>query len=283
MNDILDKFFKVSFGDTEKSVDKLNLNSEKGRKNFDLIVKNIIDENLQKVDRIEKNVKTINSNFDQKVAELQYKINKVVEKVRGAILTERGTSGAIYTTQIPINKQQISNKTTTQIKDEIAFGVPEDSEEYSNDLSLLSLKNLEFTELHLRALNKNSNDALENFIIEPKTQTSSPIEFKINLSGVIRTDSSLVLDLKTHGIIEVYKNGQLYKEKSLLKNIIVPVDINTVSVSIRSYPAVHKTTALSFNKIGYTELIYGEATYFESKNIDINKDFSQLVIDTCDN
>lgn len=283
MNDILNKFFKVSFGEPEKDISQLDINSERGRKNLDLIVKNLINENVDKVSRVEKNVKTINSNFDQKIAELQYKINKVVEKVRGAILTERGTSGAIYTTQIPINKQQISNKTTTQIKDGIAFGVPENSEEYSNDLSLLSLKNLEFTELHLRSLNKHSNDALENFIIEPKTQTSTPIEFKINLSGVIRTDSSLVLDLKTHGIIEVYKNGQLYQEKSLLKNVIIPVDINTTSIGIRSYPAVHKTTSLSFNKIGYTELIYGEATYFESKNIDINKDFSQLVIDTCDN
>ena len=153
MNDILNKFFKFFFGEPEKDISQLDINSEGGRKNLDLIVKNLINENVDKVSRVEKNVKTINSNFDQKIAELQYKINKVVEKVRGAILTERGTSGAIYTTQIPINKQQISNKTTTQIKDGIAFGVPENSEEYSNDLSLLSVKNLEFTELHLRSLN----------------------------------------------------------------------------------------------------------------------------------
>lgn len=283
MNKILNKFFEASFGKSDSDIKDINLNSEKGRKNIELNIKNLIQENIEKVSNTENNIKNINQEFDEKIAELQYKINKVVEKVRGAILTERGTSGAIYTTQIPINKQQISNKTTTKIRDGIAFGVPNDSEEYSGDLSLLTLKNLEFSDLNLRSINKFKDDTLDNFIIEPKTQHNIPIEFKINLTGVIRTDSSLVLDMKTHGIVEVYKNDQLITEKSLLKNIIVPVNINTTSVSIRSYPSIHRTTALSFNKIGYTELIYAEPTYFESKNIDINKEFSQLVIDTCDN
>ena len=140
MNEILNNFFKVSFGNNEEDISKVNINSEKGRKNLELIVNNLISDNVAKVSRVEENVKTINSNFDQKIAELQYKINKVVEKVRGAILTERGTSGAIYTTQIPINKQQISNKTTTQIKDGIAFGVPENSEEYSNKIGRASCR-----------------------------------------------------------------------------------------------------------------------------------------------
>lgn len=283
MSKIDDKFFQVSFGDKVEKIEKIDLQTEKGRKEFELLSLDVFENNSSMVKGILSNIEKTSTTLEEKVEELQYKINKTVEKVRGAILAERGTSGAIYTTQIPINRQQISTNTTTKIQDGIAFGVPENSEEISSELSLLQLRHLEFTNLYLNSLNKNSTDSLKDFSLSPKTQNSLPIEFKINLNGVIRTASSLVLELKTHGIIEVYKNGQLVNEKALVKNIIIPVDINTLTVSIRSYPSIHRTSSLSFNRIGYTELIYDSTTYFETKNININRDFSQVVVDTCDN
>lgn len=283
MNKIANKFFKASFGNKADRLEDVDLNTEKGRKELELISLDLFKTNQVMVKDINDNIEQTNNKLRDKIEELQYKINKTVEKVRGAILAERGTSGAIYTTQIPINRQQISTNTTTKIQDGIAFGVPENSEEFSSELSLLQLKNLEFDNLYLSSLNKYSNDALRDFTLAPKTQNNLPIEFKINLNGVIRTASSLVIELKTHGIIEIYKNGQLITEKSLIKNIIVPVDINTLAVSIRSYPSIHRTSGLTFNQIGYTELIYDSTTYFETKNININKDFNQIVIDTCDN
>lgn len=283
MNKIADKFFKASFGDETGEFYDSDLKTEKGRKQFELLSLGIISSNKESIMSIEKDIETLTGIFDKKMDEIQYKINRAVEKVRGAILAERGTSGAIYTTQIPINKQQITENTTTRIEGGIAFGVPQGEETVSSNLSLLQLKNLEFSNLYINSLNKFSSDNLEDFTIEPKTQTNMPIEFKINLNGVIRTTSSLVLELKNHGVVEVYRNGQLYTEKSLVKNIVVPIDINTLSVAIRSYPSVSKTSSLVFKRIGYTELIYDKATYFETKNITVNKDFSQIVIDTCDN
>ena len=284
MNNILETFFQKSLGvPLEEDINKFEVNTERGRKNIEVFFKRSFEKDRLVALNVANDIKEINETFDQKLKELQFKLTKVVEKVRGAILAERGTSGAIYTTQIPINKQQISNKTTTRIEDGIAFGVPRDSEEYAVELTPLKLKNLSFNDLSLKSLNKDSNETLENFSIEPKTQDNTPIEFSINLSGIIRTSSSLVFDMKSHGIVEVYKNGQLFTEKVLIKNIIIPVDINTTNVALRVYPSIHRTSGLHFNRIGYTELIYNEATYFESKDISINKSFSQMVVDTCDN
>lgn len=283
MSDINDKFFNLIFKDNEEKLENIDIQSEKGRQNLLLINNKLSEENLEFVNKIDSNIKNIEKTVENKLSEIQYKLLRVVEKVRGAVLAERGTSGAIFTTQIPINKQQITNNTTTKIKDGIAFGVPQDSEEYSSDLSLLSLKNLEFENLYVNSLNKYSTDALENFSIQTKTQTSIPIEFKINLNGVIRTASSLVIDMHSHSIAEVYHNGELFSEKKLIKTIIIPVDIKTSSVGLRIYPSIHRTNEVIFNKIGYTELIYNSPTYFETKNIQINKDLSQIVIDTCDN
>ena len=67
------------------------------------------------------------------------------------------------------------------------------------------------------------------------------------------------------------RNGELIIEKSLLKGIVVPVDIKTQTVTIRAYPSIHRTVSLFFKRIGYTELIYNTATYFETKNVSILK------------
>lgn len=283
MSKIESKFFNYTYGDSVETIADIDVKTEKGRKNFGLLVKNVFEDNYKKSEETKEIINNINIEVGEKTDKLQYKINKVVEKVRGAILAERGTSGAIYTTQVPINKQQISENTTTTIRDNIAFGIPQSVDNIATDITLLQLKTLEFKNLYLSSINKSSLDLLQDFVIQPKTQTSTPIEFKINLTGIVRTDSSLVLELKTHNIVEVYKNDIMIRDKELIKNIIIPIDISTLSISFRFYPSIHRMNTIEFNKIGYTELIYDRETIFESKNININRDLSQLVIDTCDN
>ena len=60
MNEILNNFFKVSFGNNEEDISKVDVNSEKGRRNLELIVNNLISDNVTKVSRVEENVKTNN-------------------------------------------------------------------------------------------------------------------------------------------------------------------------------------------------------------------------------
>lgn len=284
MSDIDNKFFSTSYGnEIATSITDVDVNSNKGRKELELLIKDKFEDNNKLVSETEDRLTYLNNTLKEEIDTLQYKINKVVEKVRGALIAERGTTGTIYTTQVPINKQQTTNNTTTRIEDNVAFGVPLNNEEYSSELTLLTLRSLSFTNLYVSSLNKQRTDTLENFVISPKLQTNIPTEFTINLTGIIRTSSSLILDMEEHGIIEVYKNGMLWKEKSLIKTLVIPVDINTNSIAIRSYPSIHRTNSLKFKKIGYTELIYDSTTIFESKNININKSLYQLAIDTCDN
>ena len=60
MNDILNNFFKVSFGGNKEDMSEVDVNSEKGRRNLELIVNNMISDNVYKVSKVEENVKTIN-------------------------------------------------------------------------------------------------------------------------------------------------------------------------------------------------------------------------------
>ena len=284
MSNLDSRFLKATYGDVSDHLVNIDLTSEKGREELYLISSNIIKEAKTQSELALKNNEIINSTIDQKIVELNYKIKNAIEKLRGAVLAERKTSGAIYTTQIPITKQQTTETTTAKIDQGIAFGISSsDANTADIEVNLLSLNSLNFDNLNLSKLNKNSNDKLQDFILSPKTQHSTPVELTVNLVGILRTDSSLLFEMSSHQIVEVYRNNELIMEKVLLKDIVIPVDITTRSVTIRAYPSIHRIVSLHFKRIGYTELIYNSATYFETKPININKDFYQIVVDTCDN
>lgn len=284
MSNIDQMFYRRTFKDelaTTEEISKISSEKDLQKLKYTLVqplsrTKHLLTDSEAALVRTKKLIST-------KLSELEHKISKVAEKVRGAVLAERGTSGAIYTTQIPINKQQTTEDTTTKIEGGIAFGVPQDSEEYANDLTLFKLKDMQLKSLTRFSINKESNDLLEDFIIHPYAQTNDPIEFHITLSGQIRTNSYVVLDPTDHILTEVYINGRLYDTKKLKRTVIIPVDNTTNSVGLRIYPTIHRTQGVLFKKIGFTELIYNEATLLVTKNITINKDLYQLVIDTCDN
>ena len=284
MNNLDNRFLKATYGEVTDSLQNVDLTTEKGREELYLLSNNIIKKAGEQSREALKNNEIINTTIDQKIIELNYKIKNTVEKLRGAVLAERGTSGAIYTTQIPITKQQTTETTTAKIEQGIAFGISSsDTNTAEIEVNLLTLSSLSFNNLNISKLNKVSSEKLQNFILSPKTQHSTPVEITVNLVGILRTDSSLLFEMNDHQIVEIYRNGELIVEKALLKDIVIPVDISTRTVTVRAYPSIHRTVSLYFKRIGYTELIYSAATYFETKNININKDFYQIVVDTCDN
>ena len=261
------KFLEATYGKVASNLVDINVETEKGREELTLLANNISYEAKVKSNNALENNKKLTSEIDDKILKLNYKIKSTVEKLRGAILSERRTSGAIYTTRIPITKQQTTSTTTAKIEQGIAFGVSSlDSDNNSDiEVTLLELRNLNFSNLNLTKINKISTDKLEDFILSPKTQHSLPIEITINLTGVLRTDSSLLFEMLNHQIVEVYRNEELIVEKTLLKDIIVPVNIGSRTVTIRAYPSIHRMVSLSFKRIGYTELIYSSDTYFETE------------------
>lgn len=280
---VRDKFFESSFSSIKTELKSLSLKSQREREAFKIKCKDYLEDAEKLLTSSEKDLFNLEGLIESELDYIQYRINNVVERVKGSILAERKASGAIYTTTIPINNEQKSEETTTKIQGGIAYGIPIVSNEVPSTLTLLKGKDLEFDNLLESSLNKDSTEVLKDFTIRPKIQHNLPIEFRINLSGLIRTAASLVIHLKSHGIIEVYKDGKLYIEKSLQRVIEIPVDNSTTSIGIRSYPSLHRVSTLHFNAIGFTEMIYSVDTTYVSKNIPINKEFSQLVIDTCDN
>lgn len=230
-----------------------------------------------------KNLELINEQLKLNVDRLNFKINQAVEKLRGAILVERNTTSTIYSTIIPITKQQTNiTNTTATISDNIIFGISE-SKIDRDTITALHLNNISFKNLNIKSLNKSSTDLLEDLIISNKTHNSLPFEFTIDVRGLLKGSTSIILGLKDFAILEVYKNNSLFREKTLSNYYNIPVDLDTQSITIRSYPTMHKSSDLNFDIIGLTEFIYQNSSTYETKQIPINKSLSNLVVDTCDN
>lgn len=233
--------------------------------------------------KTEVNLENLNERIDSDLDYLNYKISKAVEKLRGAILSERNTTSTIYSSIIPITEQEANQQTTTAtIKDNIVFGIS--SSNIENDLiTPLTLQNLSFKNLEIKTLNKKYTENLVNFNIGNKDHNSVPLEFTIDLRGLIKQASLLVLKLKDISILEIYINGNLIREKELNNYFNIPVDLDTQSVGVRAYPTLHKSSTLNFDILGISELIYQEESIFETKQIPVNRQLTNIVIDTCDN
>lgn len=232
-----------------------------------------------KVNNIYKNIDSINNRLEEDIGYLSNKIEKAVEKLRGAILVERNTTTAIYTTTIPLDTYN-TDTTTATIKDNIVFGIS-DSKVASELVTPLKRQDVSFKNLVIK--NLTNSEELKNIIISDKTTNNTPLEFSIDLRGRVQTTSSIILDLEDLAILEIYIDGNLYKEKTLDSYFNIPININNSSISFRSYPTIHKSSRLRFNVIGITGYTSKDASMYESKPLNINKNLSKIVIDTCDN
>lgn len=278
MNDYLEKIYKTDLNNV--SLSNINLNKDKDRKVLESFYKNKLISIKEDIEVIEKSNNEVKKLIEKDIPKIEFKINEVVEKLRGAILAERNTTSTIYSTIIPINKQYTdNNKTTARVEDSVIFGIS-DTKIDEDDITVLTLNNISFKNLNIKKLN---NNTLKNLTISNLTHNTLPFEFTINLNNLVSNDSAVILDLKDYAIIEIYINNNLYKEKSLVNYSSIPVNIETQTITIRSYPTIHKSTDLHINILGITDLIYQESTVFETKEIGINESLSTFVLDTCDN
>lgn len=285
--EILKELFSACY-DSEESFEKLYYEMDLTSYEFDreysrVLFKNKLTDIRQVNKETEDNLEMVSGRLEKDLDYLNFKITKAVQKLKGAILAERNTTSTIYTTIIPITEQETNNQTTTAtIKDNIVFGITS-----SNiDLDLvepLNLQNISLKGLEIKSINKTFTETLTDFEISNKNHNSVPVEFSIDLRGLIKESSLLVLKLKQVAILEVYINGNLYREKELNNYFSIPIDLDTQSIGIRSYPTLHKSSKLHFDMIGITGFLYQEESVFETKQIPINREFTDIVLDTCDN
>lgn len=278
------KFYELVFNSpAETSFEELDLTTLKGIEGLEERYNNLYKDTNSMVKDTDKTVSNLKQEFKQKLEEVQYKLSKTVEKVRGAVIAERGTSGAIYTTQQQITQQHITNNTTATIKGNIAYGVPKISDTELTNLNYLKASDILFNNANNFFINKEGNEELVNFTVSNKTQFKEVIELTINVTGKIKSNSNVVFNFSNHNIVEVYRDSDLFLEKSIKQVISVPIVSGTSYIKLRIHPSTHKSTNISFKSIGYTDLIYEKDTTIEFKDLSINKDFYQLVVDTCDN
>lgn len=285
IKDIKRKFYTSGFDveDIEITKDTDIVSSDKDRQGIQLIFEEKLGESIQNVKKTKENLDSISNTLTSNIDKLNYKINQAVEKLRGAILVERNTTSTIYSTIIPITTQQTNNTTTTAtISDNIIFGISDSTIDYET-ITPLVLSNISFKNLNIKSLNKKSTDVLQNFIMSNKTHNTLPFEFTIDVRGLLRGTTSIILGLKDYAIIEVYKDGGLFKDKALSNYFNIPVEVSTESITLRVYPTIHKSTDLHFDIIGMTEYIYQDSTIYETKQIPVNRALSNIVVDTCDN
>ena len=232
---------------------------------------------------IEKYNKNVSERLDSDINQFNFKIKKLVDKVKGAILVERNSTSTIFSTIIPINKQQMDEeKTTAEISEGVIFGISTKKVE-SKTVQPFTLSDLVFKNLRIKSLNKKSVDVLEDFEISDHIHNNTPFEISLDLRGKIKNDTQVILDLNQYAIIELYLDGVLFKLKSLSNYFSIPVNENTLNVGLRVYPSLHKSNTLSFKVFGRTDLIYQDEVVYESKQIPINQTLSHFVLDTCDN
>lgn len=283
MTNILNQYLKSAYKTEEIGQLDLNiidLNLERDRKTVERYFENKLDTIKVNNKIIEETNEKLIDLLSKDLSEMEYKISNIVNKIRGAILVERKTTSTIYSTIIPITKQYTNeNKTTATVQDDVIFGIS-DTKIDKDYINILNLNNISFKNLNIKKLNKNK---LENLTISNLNHNTLAFEFTINLGNLVNNNSALILDLKDYAILEVYTNNSLYKEKTLTNYLSIPIDSNTNTVTLRSYPTIHKSTDLHINLLGITEFIYQDQTVFETKDIAINESFSNMVLDTCDN
>lgn len=278
-NKVLDIYNTVAYGN---DIDPLSgdLNKEQDRKKIERYLSKKLDSINEDNKAIVKNNTTVTELLAQDIPKLEFKINKLVEKIKGAILVERKTTSTIYSTIIPITTQYTNTETTTAtVKENVIFGLSNTKIDYE-DINVLNISNIIFKNLNIKKL---SGSVLENLTISNLTHNTLPFEFTINLNNLVNSSSEIILDLANYAIIEIYKDNTLYREKELSNYFSIPVDKENDTVTIRSYPTMHKSTDLHINILGITDLIYQDSTIYESKDISIGESLSYLVLDTCDN
>ena len=275
-----DLYFEKIIGSSQKDLTCFDIFNKKDRENFRYKCVSKLDSIKRDVEETQKAHIEIERLISEDLPYLDKKINKVVDKIRGAILVERNTTSTIYSTIVPITQQYINTTTTTAtVKDNVIFGVS-DYKIAREDITALDFNSVTFDNLLIKKIN---NSYLKDINISNMTHNTLPFEFTINLDGKLSNNSILILDLKHNAIVDIYIDKVLYKEKELSNYFSIPVDLSVSNVTFRSYPTIHKSSDMYINILGISNLIYQDETVYESKNINIGERLSNLVLDTCDN
>lgn len=241
-----------------------------------------IDKLKEREDTISKAnniVKKIREKLPEDIINLTSELNEALVSLRKAIVGERNFAGYIYTTNIPLNKNYITENTTTKIVNNVVLGISE-KEKISENTSL-NISNIvsNTSNLNLTQYDPNPSRRLKNISVDV---LSSFLLLDLDVSAHTGKGVSLILNFKEHQIIEVLEGNKLIITKQLKKSLIIP--INTQSLfTIKLFKTSEVSQKIYIESIGVTNKIITEETVYESLPIDINKELEYISFDICDN
>lgn len=216
-----------------------------------------------------KTIETILERVDTDIKDLNTRLRDAITVLKNAIVGERNMTGYIYSTNIPINTNYTSDKSNALIKDGIAFGTDNNAIIKEGDTLPISV---------ITNINTNisyTSNTINNILLN--TVGKDVVELELKVENYI--GNYLVLNFLDFYVIEILENSQIVIEKSLIKNKMIPINKETITIRFhcKNNKPIKIETILTTNKI------YSKTVIFESIPVSINKQLEYISLDICDN
>ena len=217
----------------------------------------------------------IQEEFKKDLKRLNHNLNKSLQSLKKAIVGERNFTGYIYSTNIPLNTEYVSENNTALVKEGVVLGMS--LKESATSYTPLTYLNIVSDTVNIVPSNLSLN-SLENITINYQNPNQI-FELKLQIDDYL--NNKLVLDFKEHQIIEILEDGVLVLEKTLKKELIL--NMKKDNYLIRFHRVKSTDTQIKINKIGVSKKTYTEEVIYESQSISLNKELEYLCLDICDN
>lgn len=290
-NALLDFLFKTNLNidnvPTENIINLINKSEAtifSSRTNEDIALQEYAIENkLENIDKIlsaiENKSLSISETTKQELTNLRLRILKTRDLVKQAMLGERTLVGETYTLQVPLKSEYTTPNTTATLKDDIVFSIGYEDKNNTREIKLDSLNISAKENTKFRIFSENNSFPatlnLEENLYKPYN------EININVTSAINSGIFYIEFAKAVGVSILDKFGFEIKEPFVTDKIQFPINQDTDNFNLRFIN--NKNQEIKILKMYYTEATYNTKTIYESVPIAINKEFSFLTIETCDN
>lgn len=232
-----------------------------------------------KISKTSNIITKIRDKLPEDLTKLTTQLNTALVSLRKAIVGERNFAGYIYTTNIPLNKNYITENTTTNVTNNVVLGIS-NKEKVTESTSLTtsniasSTKNLNlisYEQTNIGELKNISIDISNNFLL-----------LELDVLAHTNKGVSLILNFKEHQIIEVLEGNKLIVTKQLKKSLIIPINTQNL-FTIKLFKTSEVKHKVYIESIGVTNKLVTEETIYESLPVSINKELEYITLDICDN
>ena len=227
------------------------------------------------VDKVTNRIESINSTLQNKLIELRDNIQKCQLNVKEALLGEKKLTGESYTATVPLNKDSITDKTTTTLTDNIVFG-------YGFNTNIGSTEKIPLDGIYMKG-EENTNFTVlnENQIKLEENYYNSYQQIKIIIPTLALNGLLCLVLNKVETINILDSKGYELVSKKITNSIKFPITQKESSFSIRIHS--NRPRTLDIKELYITEQVYNTTTTYETLPMNVNENLTYFTVHTCDN